>query len=157
MDDKATREQARAHIHPKLRRNLRLFIVIALALLIVVTVDTIRGHAPVWQVVLGFVAGGTLGMIFARMYKLSWDKNAMHVSSRIDIYGAVMLVLYIAFDLSRTYLVHIFTHSTAVPAISLALLAGAMYGRVLGSGHVIVAILREQQVIPARRSAKQQE
>lgn len=146
MDRKAQRAHARTHINPKLRRNLRLFLLISVVLLVAVIFEAVRYHAEVWQVGLGLVVGVILGSLFARMYKLSWDTDAQHVTSSIDIFGVVVLVLYVAFDLSRGSVVHLFTHSEAVPAISLALLAGTMYGRVVGSGRVIVKILREQEV-----------
>lgn len=146
MDRKARHAHARTHINPKLRRNLRLFLLISVVLLIAVIAETISYGAVPWQVGLGLLVGVGLGTLFARMNKLSWDKDAQHVTSNIDTYGVMVLVLYIAFELSRDMIVHFFTHSESVAAISLALLAGTMYGRVIGSGHVIVKILKEQRV-----------
>lgn len=146
MDRKAHRSHARTHINPKLRRNLRLFLLISVVLLIAVIAETISYQANVWQVSLGLLVGIGLGSLFARMYKISWDKDAQHVTSNIDAYGVMVLVLYIVFELSRDMVVHFFTQSESVAAISLALLAGTMYGRVIGSGRTIVKILREQKV-----------
>ena len=146
MNKRELRSHARSHINRKLRRNLRLYFIISVILLAAVIYEAVRYHATFWQVALGLLVGVLCGGLFARMYKISWDEDAQHVTSNIDIYGGVVLVLYIAFDLSRGHLVHIFTHGEALPAISLSLLAGAMYGRVLASGHVIIKILREQQV-----------
>jgi hypothetical protein len=146
MDRRALRAHARAHVNPKLRRNLRLYLLISAVLLIAVIYETAHYHAVIWQVGLALLIGALCGGLFARMYKISWDKDAQHVSSNIDIYGVVVLVLYVAYDLSRGHLVHIFIHNQGVPAISLALLAGAMYGRVLASGRVIMRILKEQEV-----------
>lgn len=146
MDRKAQRTHARKHINPKLRRNLRLFLLISVVLVIVVIVESIRFHAVIWQVVLGLLVGIILGSLFARMYKISWDKDAQHVTSRIDLYGVGVLLLYVVFELFRDTIVHVFTHSESVPAISLALLAGTMYGRVIGSGRVIMKILKEQEI-----------
>ncbi len=151
MDRKALRDHARSHVNPKLQRSLRLYFIISVILLAAVIYEALHYRATVWQIILGLLVGILCGAIFARMYKISWDKDAEHVTSNIDIYGAVVLVLYIVFDLSRGHLVHIFTHSEAVPAISLSLLAGAMYGRVVASGHIIVKILKEQQVFSRYR------
>ena len=150
--DRHTRSQyAYAHTSPRLRLSLRLFVVVAIVLLAAVIYEAIRYHAAAWQIILGLLVGMAFGIVFARMYHISWDEDAQHVTNNIDIYGIVVLILYIAFDFSRSHLVHIFTHSSAVPAISLALLAGAMYGRVLGSGRAIMKILREQEVLSFNR------
>lgn len=146
MDSKARREHARGHISPKLRRSLRMFLVVSAVLLLAVIFEAVRYHASFWQVGLGLVAGVLIGTVFSRMYKLSWDEDAQHVVSRIDIYGVVVLVAYVAFDLLRENLVHVFTHNEGVPAISLALLAGGMYGRTVGSVHVILGMLHDQKV-----------
>ena len=146
MDKKQEREHARTHIDPKLRRSLRMFLVISAVLLIAVIYEALHYHAIYWEIGLGLAVGILFGSLFSRMYKISWDKDANHVSNNIDIYGIVILILYVTFDLLRGHIVNVFTHNEAVPAISLALLAGTMYGRVLGSGHIIVKILKRQEV-----------
>ncbi|MBW4061050.1 hypothetical protein HJC99_00550 [Candidatus Saccharibacteria bacterium] len=151
------REQRRTitkHLNPKLRRSLRLLLAISVVLIGFVIYDIIRDHASIWQVGLGLLAGMGVGLISARIYKISWNDESQHAASNIDIYGVIVLVLYVAFDLSRNHIVHLFTSSQSVPAITLALLAGAMYGRVFGTGRKIMQVLREQQVLTWRHSEK---
>jgi predicted neutral ceramidase superfamily lipid hydrolase len=152
MSNYRERHQARQdfadkNIHPKLRRSLRLYLIIAVIVFIFVLVSAFRAHASGFVVALGFAAGIAAGIVFSRIYKISWDKDAAKAINKTDLYGGVLLILYIAFDLSRDHLVKIFTQGPAVGATSLALLAGALFGRVLGTGWVIIDVVRSEKVL----------
>ncbi len=138
---KALKEDARQHLDPKLRRSLRLFLVISALLLAVVIYETIHDHANVGYVALGLIAGIALGTVLSRMYKISWDHDAQRATYRIDIVGGIVLGLYVVFSLFRGNLVGFLAPGQSAAAMSMALLAGAMYGRVLGSGRTIVKVV----------------
>lgn len=140
------RHIARKHLHPKLRRSLRIYLVISVLVFILVCVDAFQDHANPLFVLLGLIVGISIGALFTRIYKISWDNKGGNVIQRMDIFGGVLIILYIAFDLSREHLVELFIHGGSVASVSLALLAGALFGRVLGSGRVIGKILHDEGV-----------
>lgn len=138
---KALTKDARQHVDPKLRRSLRLFLVISAVLLAVVIYETIRDHTSVGYVALGLIAGISVGILLSRMYEISWDHGGQRATYRIDIIGGIVLVLYVLFSFFRSNLVGFFVQGQSVAAISMAVLAGGMFGRVLGSGRMIVRVL----------------
>lgn len=148
---------ADTHIHPKLRRSLRLYLLISAILFVMVVVTAIRAHANVLIVLIGLMAGVGIGILFNRVYKISWDKQANRAVYKMDAYGIVLLVLYIVFDLTRHNLVELFTQGSAVGATSLALLSGAMYGRVLGTGRSIVRVVRQEKILKMSREDQSEE
>jgi|GEM_PF-1485916 len=142
-----TKEFASKHINPKLRRSLRIYVIISVVVLVLVVVTGIRSHANGLVVLGGLLAGIIVGVLFNRIYKISWDTDADHAIYKMDVYGIVLLVAYIAFDLSRHRIVELFISGNSVGATSLALLSGALYGRVLGTGRRIIKIFREEKVL----------
>lgn len=131
---KRAKKFADKHVNPKLRRSLRIYLALSIIILILVVVNTIRSNTNPLLVLLGLFAGALIGIAFNRIYKISWDKQADHAVYKMDVFGIVLLVAYIAFDLSRGNLVEIFIHGSSVGPTSLALLSGAFYGRVLEVG-----------------------
>lgn len=136
-------------MHPKLRRSLRIYFVVSLIVLILVIYDTFRDHANPLLVLMGLIVGIIVGKMFTRIYKITWDDEGGNVIQRMDIFGIVLIIFYIVFDLSREHLVEIFVHGGSVASVSLALLAGALYGRVLGSIKVIRRVVRDEKVFIA--------
>ncbi|MGB2787242.1 MAG: hypothetical protein WBB94_02565 [Candidatus Saccharimonadaceae bacterium] len=144
---KEAREFADKHVNPKLRRSLRIYFVVAVIIFIFVVINTIRSGANPMTVLLGLIAGVLIGVLFNRIYRISWDKKADHAIYKMDIFGIVLLVAYIAFDLSRGHLVELFIDGNSVAPTSLALLAGAFYGRVLGTGREIIRVFKEEKIL----------
>ncbi len=141
------KEFADKHVHPKLRRSLRLYLLISVIVLVMVIVTGIRAHASALIVLCGLIAGILIGILFNRVYKISWDKEADQAIYKMDVFGIALLVVFVTFDLSRHHLVELFTHGNSVGATSLALLTGAMYGRVLGTGRSIARVFKEEKVL----------
>jgi len=148
---KKRREAGKKYVHLKLRRSLRIYFVVSLIVLILVIYDMLRDHANPLLVLLGLVVGIIVGKMFTRIYKISWDDTGGNVIQKMDIYGIVLIVFYVAFDLSREHLVEIFIHGGSVASVSLALLAGAFYGRVLGSIKAIRRVIQEEKVFAVER------
>jgi hypothetical protein len=144
----ARKQFAENHIHPKLRRSLRLYLLISAIVLVLVIISMFNARANPLIVGCGLLVGVIVGIVFNRIYKISWDQDAARAVSKTDIYGVGLLVMYVIFDLSRGDLVKLFTHGPAVGATSLALLAGALFGRVLGTGKVIIRVFKEEKLLP---------
>lgn len=143
---KKRHEAGKQYVHPKLRRSLRIYFIVSLIVLILVIYDMFRDHANPFLVLLGLIVGIVVGKAFTRIYKITWDDEGGNVIQRMDILGIVLIIFYIAFDLSREHLVEIFIHGGSVASVSLALLSGALYGRVLGSVGVIRRVIRDEKV-----------
>jgi uncharacterized membrane-anchored protein len=147
---KKRREHA-AHIrqnaHKRLRMNLRIMFVVYIVLLIVTVVTAVRSHTMAWQVLLGLLIGVVAGIISSRMYKISWSHDEAKVIGKIDVYGVLVLVLFVIFELNRNGIASTFAPQEAIGAVGLALAAGALYGRLLGTGKKILAVLHEEKIL----------
>lgn len=96
---------------------------------------------------IGILVGLTIGIISARMYHLSWDKDAKKIVSRLDIIGIIILVFYLAFVIVRSRLIGIFVAAPVVGAVGFSITAGVMIGRVVGTRNAIMEILKEREII----------
>jgi uncharacterized membrane protein len=147
---KKRREHAqhiRQNAHKRLRLNLQIMFVVYVVLLFLTIFTAVRSHTAFWQVVLGFGIGAIAGVISSRMYKISWSRDESKVIGKIDIYGAIVLILFIIFELNRSSIAATFAPQEAIGAVGLALAAGALYGRLLGTGKKILAVLRQEKLL----------
>jgi hypothetical protein len=134
------------HIDKKLRRRLRIYFLISAILLLILLYNVIRG-ALRWDLgIAALLVGIIVGIVASRMYHISWDKNAKKVISRLDIYGIIILVLYVLLEIFRERIVGFVTHDFEVGTIGFAILAGIMFGRVLGTRGKIIKVLNDQRV-----------
>jgi len=141
-----SRKDHTQHIDKRLRFRLRLYFLIAVILIGVLIFNVIRGSLQLDFGIEGLVIGILLGVITSRMYHTSWNKDAKKVVSRLDVYGVLILILYVVFEIFREKIVGYFTHDVQVATVGFAVLAGIMLGRVIGTRGKIMRILREQKV-----------
>ena len=134
------------HIDKKLRLRLRIYFFISAVLLIILIYNVIRGELRLDLGIIALLTGIILGILTSRMYHISWDKNAKKVISRLDIYGVIILILYIVLEIFRDRIVGFVTNDFEVGTIGFALLAGIMFGRVLGTRGKIIKVLHEHRV-----------
>lgn len=134
------------HIDKRLQMRLRIYFIIAAVLLCIVIYNIGKGDINFFAAVGALVTGAFIGIITSRMFHLSWDKDARKVVSRLDMFGGVVLVLYILFEVFRDRIVGLLIHGPEVAAASFTVLAGVMIGRVLGTRGRIRTILKEQSV-----------
>jgi hypothetical protein len=140
------RSKTTKHLDNRLRLRLRLYFLISLILICVVLYEIISGVVPLSFAFFGVVFGILLGIVTARMFHLSWNKDVKKIVSRLDMMGGVILVLYIIFAVFRGRIIGHFIHGSAVGGVSVALVTGIMLGRVLGTRGRIMQILKEQRV-----------
>lgn len=134
------------HLDKKLRFRLRIYFVISVGMILVVAYEILSGKVNLSLALLGVILGGIVGIIAARMYILSWHKDAKKVISRLDVVGGAILVAYIVFSIFRGKIIGHFVQGTQVTGISLSVVTGIMIGRVLGTGQNIISILKEQNL-----------
>ncbi len=92
------------------------------------------------------LVGLFVGTIASRILTITWDKGAKKVISRMDIVGATMLIVYTVFELYRSEIVAYFVSEHDIVSVSFALLAGIMYGRLLGIKGKIGEIFEKQKI-----------
>jgi len=119
-------------IDSKLVTQLRLFSIIALAMLGVILFDVARNEISILLAVSGLLIGVAVGIVVSRMRRLSWDEQARKVIAQIDWIGAGILVLYIVFTLTRNWLFGHWVQGAMLGVFTLAITAGSMLGRVFG-------------------------
>ncbi len=137
----------KTHASKRLRLNLRILSVVYLILFVITLYDVIVSGALFSQVLVALLIGLVAGVISARMYKISWSKDEAKVVGRIDIYGFVVLVLFILFELNRNWIAHFFSSGEALGSISLVLVTSALFGRILGTSKKILKILTDEKII----------
>lgn len=142
-----TSEQIRPHLHKYLRLRLGIYLAVAVLVAAFVVYNSIRNTVPGIYAVIGVVIGIGIGFIASRIHKISWDVQASKVIARIDAFGFVVLVLYILFEIFREKIVGRFVEDGEVTVTSFSILAGLMYGRVLGIRGNVVRVLEEKDLL----------
>ncbi len=137
------RELIKKASHQRLRRNLQILAVVYSVLILVTIYHLFTTHVVWWQMALCIAIGLAVGIVTSRMMKIDWDKDQEKVVGRIDVYGAIILVLFILFEVFRTRIVELFASNGSIGTLSLLLLAFTLYGRILGMVKRILAIARE--------------
>jgi len=94
----------------------------------------------------GFLLGLFLGFIATRMFIIHWYEERAKVVSRFDSIGIFVMLLYVAFSASRTWLFGHWIHGSVLTAFSYSILAGVMIGRIAGMRLKIKNILSEQSI-----------
>ena len=140
---KDRRTQARQRIDRSIRLRVTIYSVIFLVMAVLVVVDVVRiGGSAVLPVVICLVGGVAVGLVVSRMFRIGWDAVSGRVVGRIDVVGAVILVLYIAFSVFRSRLVGLWVEAPVAGVASLAVLAGVMAGQVVGTRNGVVRVFR---------------
>ena len=134
------------HVDKRLRSRVRIYLVIFVVMLAVVVVDTVLTATAPILVGVGLLVGVAVGVFVSRMYRLDWDASGNQVVSRIDKIGAAILVAYILFAISRSWLVGSFVERSAVGPVGLSIVCGIMLGRVVGMSHGIRGVLHDAGV-----------
>src|ERR1035437_10144478 len=135
------------HIDKKLKFRVRLYSLISLVMLGIVLYEIFIKILPLSFAMFGIFIGLFLGIISARMYHLSWSKDAKKIVSRLDTVGIIILVCYMAFVLVRSRLIGYFVAAPMVGAVGFSTTAGIMIGRVIGTRNAIIEILKEREII----------
>lgn len=139
------RNVASKYLHGRIIWQFAILIVIFFLLLIFLLLDAFTGVInPLWLIG-GLLIGAAVGYLAARMFKIKW-KDEKIVSS-MDKMGVVVLVLYVAFSVSKTWLFGHWLNGAALTSFSFSIVAGIMIGRVISMTSVIEKLLREKNVI----------
>jgi hypothetical protein len=142
MATEITRAHLDTHVDSRLRRRVRLYLGISLAIIVAIMYRTFVSGGSFVYPVLALVIGLVIGALLSRMYIVSWDKDAAKVVSRMDIYGTMLLIVYIIFEISGEHFIRQWFSGPEVLTIILSLAGGAVLGRGIGMGRKMLQILR---------------
>ncbi len=142
-----TAKQIRPHLQKFLRIRLLIYLLVSVSVLGFVIYNSFVNSISGIFAFAGVAIGLCIGYIASRIHKISWNDKAAKVIARVDLFGVVVLVLYILFEVFREKIVGRFVDDADVTVTSFSILAGIMYGRVLGIRGNIVRVLREQDLI----------
>jgi len=109
--------------------------------------DLFVSRALFSQVFIALVIGLLAGVASSRMYKISWNKDEAKVIGRIDIYGFIVLVAFMIFELNRGWIAQLIVGSEAFGSIGLVLIASALFGRIIGTSKKILRVLSDNKII----------
>jgi hypothetical protein len=134
------------HIHPRLRRRIRIFITISAIMLAVMFWDIYKGMLGILFALVALVIGGIVGYLTSRIFHLSWDADGEKVVGRIDAIGWIVLGVYIAFEIARATFFEVVHTGYSPAAITFAFVSAALFARVLGLRGRILKVLKEEKV-----------
>ena len=135
---------AKKHIDRKLIFRIRIFYVIGIILTGLMLYDVLEGIIGIELSLSGFILGLFLGFIATRMFIIHWHEERAKVVSRFDTIGIIIMLFYVAFSISRSWLFGHWIHGSVLTAFTYSILAGIMIGRIVGMRLKIKNILSEQ-------------
>ena len=134
---------SRRDVDHSILMKLRIYVLVFLGTAAAAVVDAVRGTSLTWLfLAAGLMAGVVLGMVASRMQRLDWDSFEQRMVGRFDVLGVLVLLAYIAFALNRSRIVEAWVPAVHAPATSLAVLAGLMFGQVLGTRRGLINLGR---------------
>ena len=135
---------AKKHIDRKLIFRIRIFYVIGIILTGLMLYDVLEGIIGIELSLGGFLLGLFLGFIATRMFMIHWHEERAKVVSRFDTIGIIIMLFYVAFSISRSWLFGHWIHGSVLTAFTYSILAGIMIGRIAGMRLKIKNILSKQ-------------
>ena len=128
----ATLEHYRTNVDRRLRNRLILYILISIVMVGLFIYHVVTDHVSLWYPLIALALGFFAGWVISRSRSVSWDANARKVISHIDVYGMIILIIYIVSVAFREQIIAYFVNGSAILATTFAFAAGIMFGRVWG-------------------------
>jgi hypothetical protein len=133
-------------IDPKLITRLRIYLIVMFAILAVIVFEVLEGQFSIQWALVGIVIGFVIGIIVSRMYNLRWDEETNTVIGEIDRIGAVILIGYLVWELTKSHFLGYLVTGSILFAIILGITAGSMLARVLSNKRNIEQILEALEI-----------
>lgn len=142
---------SRHHIDTKLRIRLLIYAVVALVTLGITAFHVVRNDESPPVASASLVLGFVVGLLSARMFHVSWDGDTNKVIARLDVVGGMILVAYIVFTFLKDQLLGTVVPTAELGAATVAVTAGVMVGRVVGTRGHIRSVLDEMMAQSDKR------
>jgi len=131
------------NVEKKLIIRQLIFIVIIAVLVFLDARNIITGRIDLILAVSGFLLATTVGLALSRMFKIFWHEEKNKVISKLDTTGAILLVIYISFEINRAWIFQHWLTGDLVNVFGLVVLSGLLLGRFLGTVVKIKNVLIE--------------
>jgi hypothetical protein len=138
---------AKKHIHKRLRIQLGMFALVAIVMIGIVIFDIFTNSLSLFLAILGIAIGLIVGFIVGKMYIIKWHEETEKVIISMDKTSIFIIILYIAFRVFEKQLFSPYINSAMLGAFTFSILAGIMFGRFLSMGKRTKKVLKEQQKI----------
>ena len=145
-----TNELARAYLDKPLMNRIRLFVVIFILMVGLITYDVYYGTIGPVLALAGFGIGLGIGFAISRIFHIHWKVSHAKIAFRIDRMGTVILVIYSVFTILRNQIFEQFVNRPQIWAFVFAFLAGVFLGRLLSMRASIKKILIENGIIEVK-------
>lgn len=134
-------------MHKRLKRKLYIYLAIFFAMLIVSLYDILLGYINALQATAGWAFGMAIGYAAGRMSKIIWHEEEELVIAKRDTTGIIILIAYLAFSLSRNWILSHWITGNMLTALAFCMITGSRFGRIISIRKNIKRILREQGII----------
>ena len=131
----------RENVSKRLMIRQSVFFVIVSILAVISVVNVIQGKIGVNLAIGGFLFALAVGLALSRMFRIFWHEEQEKVVSQLDVFGTILLVVYICAELGRKYIFQHWLSGAELNAFGLAILTGLLLGRFLGTAIQIRNIL----------------
>lgn len=131
-------------VHKKLIFRLRKFAVLFVIMTGVIIYDIVAGVVPIPLAIAGIALGLIIGFTVGHLSNIIWHEETNKVIAKIDRDGIIILVIYIAFSISRRWMFGHWIHGPALSAFCFSIASGVTLGRLLSTRFQIKEILKEQ-------------
>ncbi|MCZ3366552.1 MULTISPECIES: hypothetical protein [Methanobacterium] len=145
--NRPNRASIRQYLDARLIVRVRIFSIISIAMLSLIAFEMLRGTINMSLAIAGILIGLAVSIIVSRMFRLIWDEETKKVIGNMDWIGAVVLIFYISFMLTRTLFLGYYVQGSLFLAIVLSITAGTFIGRVMGTKHGICRVLNTWKIL----------
>jgi hypothetical protein len=136
------------HVHPRLQKRIRIFLMMGIIMFLVGAYDVINGVITLPVALMAVTVGGFVGWFTSRIFLLTWNHDGERVVGRIDTIGWFVLSAYILFEIARAVLFETVVHigTSSATAITFAVVSSALISRAMGLRGKILEILKEERI-----------
>jgi hypothetical protein len=138
--------KVRHYLHSKVKRKIYVYLIIFFIMLIISVYDIAAKYINPLLAVSGWLLGIGLGYLSGRVYKLIWHEESETIMTQRDTKGILVLIVYIAFSLSRRWLFQHWINGAILTAFIFCIVAGSRFGRILSIRRKIKRLFEEQGI-----------
>jgi hypothetical protein len=140
------REIIGRHLDRKLSLRLRIFVLIFIIMLGIISYDIFQQTISFVLAGGGLLLGIIIGFVAGRTYVTKWHEQTNKVITQIDEIGVVVLILYIAFSVFRSRIFGHWLHGPTLTAFTFSITCGIMLGRLFTTVRGIKNVLSDRGI-----------
>jgi hypothetical protein len=142
--EQVERIRTKDFVKKKMIYKLRIFYLVSISLFSFIIYEIATGTLHFSVAMMAMVLGIFTGWVAAQRYQLVWNEEAAQVVTKMDRLGIVLLIIYLAFTLSRKWIFSHWLTGETLTLFSLTFGNGAMMARVVCLRKKIRRIIRRE-------------